>query len=66
VAFSVECVHCGETVDAPELSESTLKDYTTRTVECGGCGAHVEFIYNIEHQPFGARIVAERRESTAD
>jgi hypothetical protein len=59
-------VHCGGTVDAPPLPASTLKDSTTRTVACSGCGAQVEFIYNVEHQPFGARIVTKQRRQSPE
>ena len=60
-------MNCGATVNAPALAESTLHDNATRTVECDSCGAHVEFIYNVEHEPFGARLVMENhQESPAD
>jgi hypothetical protein len=58
VGFSISCMVCGETVMAPELaSQTTLRDTTTRAVECPRCHNSVEFIYNARHVPYGARLV---------
>jgi hypothetical protein len=57
MGFSIECVRCGETVEAPDLASPPLEHPTIRAAVCGGCGQQVEFLYNGAHDPFGARLV---------